>query len=266
MRQFDFGENWVGFSTHALTAESISESRAAFGVLMAGVPLKGCTFLDIGFGQGLIVLMAQEQGAKVSGCDINEKCVEAYRATSKHFVKVSSDEPHLVVGSILDDGFVQMDLLQPVIGERGYDVVHSWGVLHHTGDMAKAMTNAASLVKPGGYFVIAIYNRHWSSRPWLFIKWFYNLLPRFLQPACCWLFTPVIWLAKLLVTGKNPLRQERGMDFYYNVVDWVGGYPYEYGSIGEIEMFLDRIGFKMIKAIPAAVPTGCNEFVFLKNV
>lgn len=263
-QQFDFGENWVGFATRALTPERVGESRAAFSDLLAGVPLAGRTFLDIGFGQGLIVLMAQEKGAEVTGCDINEKCVQAYRATRRHLSGTQAD-PQLVVGSILDDSFVDRALRHPVAAAGGYDVVHSWGVLHHTGDMAKAIATAASLVKPGGHFVIAIYNRHWSSQPWLFIKWFYNLLPRFLQPLCCWFFAPIIWLAKLLVTGRNPLQQERGMDFYYNVVDWVGGYPYEYGSIAEIERMVAAHGFTLTKAVPAVVPTGCNEFVFTKS-
>lgn len=262
-QQFDFGENWVGFATHALTPERVSESRAAFAKLLDGVPLTGRAFLDIGFGQGLILVMAQEKGATVTGCDINEKCVHAFRATCKQ-LDVAQTEPRLVIGSILNDDFVEQQLRAPSGG--GFDVVHSWGVLHHTGDMAKAIANAASLVKPGGHFVIAIYNRHWSSKPWHLIKWFYNQLPRFLQPLCCWFFAPVIWLAKLLVTGKNPLQQERGMDFYYNVVDWVGGYPYEYGSIAELERMVAAHGFRMTKAIPAVVPTGCNEFVFQRNV
>ena len=77
------------------------------------------------------------------------------------------------------------------------------------------------------------------------------------------LFYPVIWLAKLIVTGKNPLNQERGMDFFYDIIDWLGGYPYEYASRKEIQTFLNQLGFKNIRTIPAQVPTGCNEFIFM---
>ena len=78
-------------------------------------------------------------------------------------------------------------------------------------------------------------------------------------------FYPGIWIAKLLVTGENPKKQSRGMDFWHDVVDWVGGYPYEYASILEIEDLLGGLGFRCIKKVPAQVPTGCNEFVFRKR-
>ena len=68
-----------------------------------------------------------------------------------------------------------------------------------------------------------------------------------------------------MVTRRNPLEQTRGMNFFYNVIDWVGGYPYEYASIKEIERLLNQQGFVMVRVIPAQVPTGCNEFVFRKS-
>lgn len=76
---------------------------------------------------------------------------------------------------------------------------------------------------------------------------------------------PVIWLAKRIVTGRDPMQKERGMDFFYDVVDWVGGYPYEYASIPEVISRMDSLGFTAIKVTPANVPTGCNEFVFKKK-
>ena len=79
------------------------------------------------------------------------------------------------------------------------------------------------------------------------------------------LFYPVIYLTNFFVTGKNPKSQKRGMDFYYDIIDWVGGYPYEYASIDEIKKLAGSLEFSCIKAIPAQVPTGCNEFVFKKN-
>lgn len=69
-----------------------------------------------------------------------------------------------------------------------------------------------------------------------------------------------------MITRRNPKEMTRGMDFYYNVVDWVGGYPYEYATISEIDNLLNKLGFRCIKKIPAQVPTGCNEFVFKKDL
>jgi hypothetical protein len=54
---------------------------------------------------------------------------------------------------------------------------------------------------------------------------------------------PVIYLAKWIVTGSNPRNQLRGMDFYFDVIDWVGGYPYEYASRDEVLTMVEPMGF-----------------------
>jgi 2-polyprenyl-6-hydroxyphenyl methylase/3-demethylubiquinone-9 3-methyltransferase len=76
---------------------------------------------------------------------------------------------------------------------------------------------------------------------------------------------PIIWFAKLMITGKSPREQTRGMDFFHNVIDWVGGYPYEYADTRTIQYFIEDLGFKLIKINPSTVPTGCNEFIFTKT-
>ncbi len=257
LKQFDFGQNWQDFSANRLDDIHIEQARLHFRELMAGVELKGKTFLDIGFGQGLSLLIAHQEGAQVTGMDINPKCAQVVEK-NKPALGV---EAHIetVVGSVLSQDDLQK------LQDRTFDIVHSWGVLHHTGDMDKAIDNACRFVKPEGLLVVAIYNRHWSSLPWLCIKWLYCHVPEVFQKIMIGLFYPVILLAKFMVTGKNPFRMSRGMDFYYNIVDWVGGYPYEYASIEEMEDILARKGFRLIKETPAKVPTGCNEFIFRKN-
>ena len=74
-------------------------------------------------------------------------------------------------------------------------------------------------------------------------------------------FIPVIFLAKLIVAQQNPLKMNRGMDFYHDVVDWVGGYPYEYASVDEMKALLEKVGAELKRLVPAQVPTGCNEYV-----
>ena len=78
-------------------------------------------------------------------------------------------------------------------------------------------------------------------------------------------FYYIIAVAKFLVTQKNPFQKKRGMNFYYDIIDWLGGYPYEYTSIKEMEEFFSGKSFRLIKNWPAKVPTGCNEFIFRKN-
>ncbi|MDY0884063.1 class I SAM-dependent methyltransferase [Dongia soli] len=257
---FDFGANWLNFSRHALDDTKVVQAKEDFRRLMGQVDLAGKSFLDIGFGQGLSLFVAAEQGAKPHGCDINPRCAEATANTARFFPSVAPDAPKITVGSILDPNVV--GTLRANVGGAGYDIVHSWGVLHHTGDMKRAIANAVSLVRPGGYFALAIYNRHITSPVWVAIKWFYCKCPAWMQRVLIGLFYPIIWLAKLAVTGENPSTQDRGMDFYFNVVDWVGGYPYEYASIDEVRALVEPYNFDCITTIPAQVPTGCNELLF----
>ena len=55
------------------------------------------------------------------------------------------------------------------------------------------------------------------------------------------------------------------MSFWQDLIDWVGGYPYEYASIAEVEELCRPLGFTLERSIAAKVPTGCNEMVFRKN-
>ena len=254
--RFGFGKNWQSYSSTALTQERIDQARQAFRGLFEGIDLRGRSFLDIGFGQGLSLVCAAERGAEVLGLDIDPDNLAALDATAR---SMGCSVPRTRIGSILDPA-----LVQEYRAQGGFDVVHSWGVLHHTGHMAQAFDNACSLVRDHGYLVCSIYNRHWSSLPWKAIKYLYNKSPHLAQRLFIGIFYLVIYLAKWLVTGKDPKAKDRGMDFYHDVVDWVGGYPYEYASIQEIQDLVCPKGFECLRVQLARVPTGCNEFVFRK--
>lgn len=264
MQQFDFGENWREFSAHALTPEKARQASEDFAKFMArgSASISGKGFLDIGFGQGLGLLSAASMQATAVGCDVNPKCAQVLEANRTHFPGAGAIP--VVVGSILDPRVVDA-LKAKSPGGQGYDIVHSWGVLHHTGRMWEAIGNASGLVKPGGSLFLALYNRHWSSPAWTAIKRGYVSAPAWLQKAFIGVLMPVIFAAKFLVTGKNPLAKDRGMDFRYDVIDWVGGYPYEYASREEVVRFLEDRGFTLVDSSAAEVPTGCNEFVFARG-
>jgi SAM-dependent methyltransferase len=254
--RFAFGQNWRSYSQTALTQDRIAQARNAFHELLDGIDLRDKKFIDIGFGQGLSLILALEMGANASGIDIDNDNVGALKITQQAMEYTQTIEAR--VASILDAFFVQNH-------KRSFDIVHSWGVLHHTGDMTRAIENACTLVGDRGYFVCSIYNRHWSSPFWRAIKWFYNKLPTFAQSLIVGLFYPFIWAAKWIVTRENPKKKERGMDFFHDVVDWVGGYPYEYASEKEIRSLVSDKGFECLRVRSAQVPTGCNEFIFQKK-
>jgi SAM-dependent methyltransferase len=264
--QFDFGKNWDDYSRKALTPDRVGQARADFCSLMGCVDLRDKSFLDIGFGQGLSLLIAAECGARAVGCDINHRCAEVLAANRRFFPSLdpSSTIP-VEIGSILDDAVVDRLRTLSARSDGAYDAVHSWGVLHHTGALWKALGNAVSLTAGGGFLVVAIYNAHWSSPLWKVVKRAYGASPRIIRQAAVLSLYPIIALAKAAVTRQNPFRQNRGMDFYYDVVDWVGGYPYEYASVREVTAFLEGKGFTNVKTLDSLVPTGCNQFVFVRG-
>ena len=47
----------------------------------------------------------------------------------------------------------------------------------------------------------------------------------------------------------------------HNIIDWLGGYPYEYASLEEMKGLLETLGMQVVHVVPARVPTGCNEYV-----
>lgn len=253
---FKFGENWASFSKQ-LDETRIEDAMQSLTSLFGEGALKSKSFLDIGCGSGLFSIAAARLGArKVVGMDVDSISVTVSQANALQWLHDPS-AVSLRQLSALDTE--QMDAL----GQ--FDVVYSWGVLHHTGNMALALENAARRVAPGGRFMVAIYNRHWSSGIWKIIKWFYNRVGRVGQKIIVWIFTPIIFIAKWLVTFKNPLKMRRGMDFMHNIVDWVGGYPYEYAGVEEMTRSLKGLGFDAVEARNANTPIGCNEFICRKT-
>jgi 2-polyprenyl-3-methyl-5-hydroxy-6-metoxy-1,4-benzoquinol methylase len=253
--KFSFGRNWLSYSSVALDENKVQAAREAFRSLTQGIDLRGARFLDIGFGQGLALFLASEAGADVSGLDLDPLCREALETTHRFFPSLPL--PEITIGSVLDNAFVQ--------GEEAsgcYDVVHSWGALHHTGDMSKALQNAAVLVKPDGFFILSIYNKHWTSPLWQAVKYGFNHLPRFMQETLIFALYPLFYLRARALSENNGEGTTRGMDIQHDMRDWLGGYPYEYASTHEIERTLARLGFVMVRCQPTRGFTGCNEFVF----
>ena len=257
LKLFDFGSNWDAFSEQRIDGQRLIGAVHSLSALLQRDSLKGVSFLDVGCGSGLFAIAAHKLGAtRIVGIDVNPRCI----AVSER------NRDNLVPGAPIT--FRSASALSPetLDGLGQFDLVYAWGSLHHTGAMWDAIRNVTRRVSPGGTLVLAIYNKHITSPVWRTIKWLYNQLPGFAQRLMVILFGGIIYVAKFLVTRRNPLDKERGMDFWFDVIDWVGGYPYEYAAPEDIKDFVCSNDFELRRYIAAQVPTGCNEFVFARII
>jgi ubiquinone/menaquinone biosynthesis C-methylase UbiE len=253
LKTFDFGSNWQEFSRQRIDVDRTMIACESLRSLSGKKTLAGMSFLDVGCGSGLFSIAAHQLGAtRVVGIDLNPRCIEISKENRDRLAPRSMIE--FCIASALETATLEHFGV--------FDLVYAWGSLHHTGSMWTAIRNVARCVAPGGMLIVAIYNKHITSPSWKFIKWFYNQVPRLVQRLMIVFFAGIIWIAKFLVTRRNPLKKERGMDFWFDVIDWVGGYPYQYATYREVESFVTNQGFEMRRYISATVPTGCNQFVF----
>jgi len=230
--------------------------------------LTGKRFLDLGSGSGLFSLAAHRLGASVVSIDDDADSVACTRKLRDTYGQA---EPawKVIQGSVLDQGLIES------LDEA--DVVYSWGVLHHTGDMQRAIELAASRTAPGGKFLISIYNdQGGASARWLKLKTFYNRLPRFLRPVLVVVvagFFEVKFAAVRLSKMQNPSprkewkakKRQRGMSAWHDWVDWVGGLPFEVARPEDILVPMRQHGFVLENLKTVGSGWGCNEFLFKRS-
>jgi len=265
--RFEFGKNWSRF-LEGVRDEQVVTAESSLKRMLEIDSFEGRSFLDIGSGSGLFSLAARRLGARVHSFDYDPQSVACAAELRRRYFP---DDVQWVVekGSALDADYLAS------LGH--FDIVYSWGVLHHTGRMWQAMENAQLPVAPGGSLFIAIYNDGGSkSRRWAWVKHAYNNVPRLLRaPLALLAVTPNETRAFLraALDGRpgEYLRSwiepndYRGMSRWYDLVDWVGGYPYEFATPEQIFDFYRERGFMLVKLKCGGVGLGRNEFVFLKT-
>lgn len=265
--RFEFGANWAHFLT-VLNDERIALAEQSLRRMLGVDNLVGKRFLDIGSGSGLFSLAAKRLGATVYSFDYDPQSVACTAELKRRYFPDDLDW-RVGQGSALDNNYLSS------LGQ--WDIVYSWGVLHHTGAMWDALANAAPLVSPGGgKLFIAIYNHQQIMSPvWLRVKRAYNWLPSGLRwmitlPSLVQLWGPRTIFDMLRGKPFHTWRHydkhgARGMSAWRDVVDWVGGYPFEVAKPEEIFTFYRDKGFRLDQLQTCGGALGCNQFVFTRQ-
>jgi 2-polyprenyl-3-methyl-5-hydroxy-6-metoxy-1,4-benzoquinol methylase len=253
-RRYGFGRNWARF-LDVLDEDRIEAAQRSLSTMLSLPRLDGKTFLDIGSGSGLFSLAARRLGASVTSFDFDPDSVACARRLKEQFL-ADDDGWKAMLGSVLDSGFMA-SLPQ-------YDVVYSWGVLHHTGKMRKAIEMAMDRVSPGGLLFVALYRKTWLCPLWRVEKRFYVASPAWIQGALRATYQATVGLAYRLTHRGEVLR--RGMDYERDVDDWLGGYPYDSITPRELKAIVTARGFtlarQVIKSEGMHLTPGCDEYVF----
>ena len=267
-QRFEFGRNWARF-LELLNDDRVRAAEESLLDMLGRKSLAGLRFLDAGSGSGLFSLAARCLGADVHSFDYDPHSVACTRELRRRYFPgcVDNADPHWKVdeASVLDPSYLAS------IGT--FDVVYSWGVLHHTGAMWQALGNVAPLVKDGGQLFIAIYNdQGTASRRWLRVKRLYNKYPLLRYPLLG-LSTWVLWWRRwvkdfLRLRPFASWREEqagRGMTLWLDMVDWVGGYPFEVAKPEQLFDFYLQRGFTLRRMITCSGSLGCIQLVLRKG-
>jgi len=260
---YTFGENWSQYAVK-INEQRIVEAEKSLIRLLGREAIAGKTFLDIGCGSGLFSLAALRLGCRrLVAVDLDPKSVETTCRTLELHSPNSNWECRCVSVFDLDPGTM-----------GAFDIVYSWGVLHHTGAMHKAIAKAGEMVAPDGTLTLALYAKTPFCGLWRIEKRVYSRSPRWLQRAIESVYLQAV-RARIALKGESLKKrresyfQQRGMDMYHDTRDWLGGYPYESISPQDVQNYLHQLGFKPILTFASSciglLGTGCNEYSFVRS-
>ena len=258
---FSFGENWRKFLDR-VDEQRLDDAERSLVASFQGNSLEGRSFIDAGCGSGVFSFAAQRMGVRsLLSVDIDPNSIECARILRER--AGSPDNWSIRPGSLLDSEFVD--------GLGSFDIVYSWGVLHHTGQMWLAIERAMKLVNPNGLLCLALYRPPRRLDLHMRLKRTYNQSPRFarqLLAASYFGAQVALGSAHRRVSPWSYVsdygRRSRGMSLWRDVEDWLGGLPCEFTEAPAVEEFALGHGFR-VEHVTLRGPGGNNEYLLRRD-
>ena len=262
--RFAFGKNWSRFVRSSFTQERADIARKHLLEFLGRADLEGVDMLDIGCGSGLHSLAAfQARARRIQSFDYDPDSVATTERLWRHAGEPASWS--FARGDVLDTAAMAR------LGKWG--LVYSWGVLHHTGAVWRAIENAQACVADGGLLYIALYSADVQSKEeqafWIATKQDYNrrgwVGRQRLAAWYIWTYmmgrkwSRVPLVAKRMITH----RLTRGMSMMTDIHDWLGGWPMEYTHDQDVVDLLEgKHGFRLVNIKSGEA---CTEFLFRRS-
>jgi 2-polyprenyl-3-methyl-5-hydroxy-6-metoxy-1,4-benzoquinol methylase len=160
--------------------------------------IKGKSVLDAGCGTGVAAVCFKLLGAKeVYAIDISDGALKTAKSLAKKYkVNITFQKENLLDFKL----------------KKKFDIIHSYGVLHHTADARMAFDNLCNLLNPGGRFYLALYLKtpltvfHQAAR---------NILTKFPKS-----FRITISKVIKALFAKGSKKAKRGFQDEGDVLDW----------------------------------------------
>lgn len=259
--RFTFGVNWIDYVTNVVNDEIVEHAGVYIDSwLNDNNNLKDKTVIDVGCGSGLSSLCFHKRNIKsITSFDVDPNCIIATKTLAAKYYDQCPNNWKIILGSALDDNFIKS------LGQ--FDIVHTWGVLHHTGNMWKAIENTIQLIKPNGQMLITLYSNIKNYPNEKAMKELYNRSNKFgkIDYIADYIMLVRKWKkdANEDPNNWNTLQTRRGMRKYNDIVDWLGGLPYEVTDTETITQFCALRGLKLIKCNDPPAQA-CHEWLFQK--
>ena len=234
---FSFGFNWVDYAKNRVDETIINQHLRDLQEIYGSIEKRG-SLLDLGSGSGLSSLcFLKLRFSSVLSVDLDPFSIEAGQLLMSRFGESYKNRWSTAQANILDPMFVSQNA-------HKFDVVYSWGVLHHTGNMWEAIRNAASLVADKGIFHVTLYRSGGLYTQHLRMKFGFLMSDKEGKKRI--LFDYLNLIEKTVNHSVFIPKDHRGMNHFNDALDWLGGVPYEVADPEVLQAFLYSLGFQRI--------------------